>query len=314
VAARCCGHLLRNAGLAVNIEAGHRARVPAILLSDAAMALLRDVFGNPALLSGAERVRKRIVAWGIGAPPVSLDHAGYVVPEEVLLGALGQVASDRPFDADWTIYSSRSAPAGAELHTFGTRVANSVSVELTGSAEPEACWVESLESGWLFLITAAPGSGWLLAVGGDPQELLAESRLVAAQIARCGSAGPAFPAAPGILAPLCGSGWLACGTAAMGFDPICGDGTANAVREAILASAVIRSAAPQESLLAHYEARLRAGFRRHLELCLGYYTTGGAGEWWVREAAALRLGIGLIGAAPEFRYRLRGFDLQQVGA
>ena len=31
-----------------------------------------------------------------------------------------------------------------------------------------------------------------------------------------------------------GSGWLACGTAAMGFDPICGDGTGYAVREGIL--------------------------------------------------------------------------------
>ena len=38
---------------------------------------------------------------------------------------------------------------------------------------------------------------------------------------------------------MCGPGWLSCGTAALSFDPICGDGTGHAVREGILAAAVI---------------------------------------------------------------------------
>ena len=62
-----------------------------------------------------------------------------------------------------------------------------------------------------------------------------------------------------MLDPLCDAGWLACGTAAMTFDPLCGDGTGNAVRESILAAAVIRAAAAGESserLIAHYRCRL----------------------------------------------------------
>jgi len=42
-----------------------------------------------------------------------------------------------------------------------------------------------------------------------------------------------------MLARLRGPDWLACGTAAVAFDPICGDGTAQAMREAILGCAVI---------------------------------------------------------------------------
>ena len=74
--------------------------------------------------------------------------------------------------------------------------------------------------------------------------------------------------------PLGANSWLACGTAAMAFDPICGDGTAHAIREAILAAAVIRALAnggPADELLAHYEARLTAGFHRHLTLCRQFY-------------------------------------------
>ncbi len=325
VAARCCAHLLRTAGVLVAFEAVGRARVPAILLSDTAVALLRDVFGNPVLLQAAPRIRKRIVAWG--EPPVVLEHSGHVVSEDVLLAALGNASSDRAGDISWTIDSvsvalpatkshesagtggpAATPPALPELLTFGNRFARAQSVELIGSAEAEACWVESLESGWLFLITTAPGAAWLLAVGGTPDSLLGESRLVASQIARCGVAGPEFSASPRILAPLCGPGWLACGSAAMGFDPICGDGTAHAVREAILAIAVIRGG--DHGMPAHYEARLTAGFRRHLELCLRYYETGGAGDWWRAEANALRHGLALLPPEPPFRYRLRGFDLE----
>ena len=126
-----------------------------------------------------------------------------------------------------------------------------------------------------------------------------------------------FPSYPRIIAPLGGPGWLACGTAAMAFDPICGDGTAHAIREAILATAVIRSAQQDgcvPELLKHYEARLTAGFDRHLKLCLGYYRSGGAGHWWQQEAEELYEGMAwchkkLAGFA-EYRYQLNGFELK----
>jgi hypothetical protein len=97
----------------------------------------------------------------------------------------------------------------------------------------------------------------------------------------------------------------------MSFDPICGDGTGNAIREGILAAAVVRSSDDPAALRDHYSARLTAGFRRHLELCRQYYRTGGNGPWWRAELEALDRGIDWCGFDPEFQFRLNGFDLQR---
>lgn len=105
----------------------------------------------------------------------------------------------------------------------------------------------------------------------------------------------------------------------MAFDPICGDGTGQAIREAILAAAVIRAAAkgnPAGPLLAHYEARLIAGFRRHLAMSRGFYQSGGTAPLWQAELAAIDRGIAWcdarLAAHAGFRYRLRGFELEAV--
>jgi hypothetical protein len=103
------------------------------------------------------------------------------------------------------------------------------------------------------------------------------------------------------------------------FDPICGDGTAHAIREAILATAVLRAidkGDSTEALVAHYEARLTARFRRHLTLCRAFYCSGGTSPFWTAEQDAIDRGIqwcdDKLGAHPEFRYQLRGFELEAV--
>lgn len=319
VAARCCAHLLARAGVPVSMQRTMRPQIPAIMLSDSALGLLRDVFGAPALFRNAPRIRKRIVSWG--SAPVTLEHSGCVVSEATLLDEIGvpELADDTNGADGWTVFASRPLPAAAVEHRFGSRTATAVAVELTGNAEPEACWVEALDDGWLFLITHAPGSGWLLSVGGVPEELLGRSGLIAPQIARLETAGTQFPSAPRVISPLGDIGWLACGTAAMSFDPLCGDGTAHAVREAILASAVIRSASQGGNtvdLLSHYEKRLMAGFGKHLELCQRFYESGSAGKWWKQEAEATRLGLAWcrnsLRGEMDFRYRLNGFELHPV--
>jgi hypothetical protein len=198
-------------------------------------------------------------------------------------------------------------------------MASATRVQLKTTAEP-ACWIESVEEGWLFLIASEPGCGWLLSVGLGPGNLLDQSRLIRDQIAECQSAAAQFAASPRIAAPLGEPGWIACGTAAMAFDPLCGDGTAHAVREAILASAVIGAAARGDHpipLLAHFEARLTAGFRRHLAHCLQYYASGCGGPWWEAEAAAVAQGLEWcaqrLSSHTAFRYKLNGFELQAIG-
>jgi hypothetical protein len=290
-------------------------------LSEAAQALLRDVYGRTDLFHGMFRIDRRMVAWERGSPPVTLPHQAVVISEEALLERLRPTAGTSAASgaADWTIYASRPLPAAAEQHGFGSRTATIVAVDLKDGAA-SACWIEALECGWLFLMPSGPSTGWLISIGERQEVLLAQSRLIAAQVQVSGAAEAAFPAYPRMVDPVCAPEWLACGAAALSFDPLCGDGTGNAVREAILATAVIRAAAAGESvdgLLTHYRARLMAGFARHLELCRGFYVSGNRGPWWEREIAALDEGIAwcgrTLGAGNVFQYRLKGFELQAIG-
>lgn len=327
VAAYCSAHLLGKAGCRVTLRRTDRPRLPAIMLSDAALALIREVFELPEVFSDAPRIRRRIVAWaapkGESDKPLVLEHSAAVVSEQSLLASLGQKLDGddelAKSESDWTIFASPPLPQVVSEQRFGSRIASAVQVDLREGCDSAACWIESLEDGWLFLIPNAPDAGWLLAIGGAVERLLTRSRVIAQQIARFNRVGE-FPAYPRIVSPLCGPDWLACGTAAMAFDPICGDGTANAVREAILAAAVIRAidaGGDARELFAHYEARLTAGFQRHLALCREFYRTGYGGPWWDAELESLERGLESLsiaaGARPEFRYRLNGFELKRLG-
>jgi hypothetical protein len=307
IAARCCGHLLSQAGYRVSFEKMVRPRVPLIMLSATAQHLIRDIFQRDNLFCDLPVIRKRIVAWGSDA--VELDHSAVVVSEEVLLDRLGMVSCQ--VQAGWTICAALPLPAQTVEHRFGSRMASAVAVELTATAQRDACWIESLEDGWLFL-----NSGWLISVGARAEVLLSKSRLVGEQISRVEAAIVQFPASPRMVVPLGGDGWISCGSAAMSFDPLCGDGTAHAVREAILASAVIRAAdggEPVVDLMSHYESRLIAGFHRHLAECFRFYSSGGRREWWRAERKACVEGMAWCGRGKtEFRYRLEGLELRRI--
>lgn len=323
IAAYCCAFLLKKAGFHVFLEETSRANLPAIMLSDAALDLMRDVFEQPDLFRNLPRIQKRVVAWGANSTPVVLDHSAVAVSEQLVLESIrptliGEHAQQR-IEPDWTVIASHPLPAGSVEHRFGSRTGCIVSVELASLSSAASCWIESLENGWLFLIENVSGAGWLLGIGSTPESLLDQSRVIEKRIARCCSFSGEVPAYPRIASPLCGSQWLACGTAAMAFDPICGDGTAHAIREAVLAAAVIRAAsqgADTRDLLSHYEARLLAGFKRHLELCLEFYKCGHRGPWWELESAALEEGLEWcsrkLEECTEVRYRLDGFELREI--
>lgn len=307
------------------MDAGaRRPTLPAILVSESTQSLVADIFQNTDVFRGLPRIRKRIVAWGEGEPIV-LSHSAVVASEEMLLDrlwALTDGATGRaPRDPDWTILAARSAEnPPAEMH-FGSRVASVSEVELKDEAEHDACWVESVESGWLFLLATGNGRGSLISAGGRGEQLLAKSRLVARQVRTLGGAETEFAAYPRIAANLCGTGWLACGTAAMAFDPLCGEGAGNAAREAILACAAVQAMVSGEAaddVLAEYSLRLRLGFLRHLENCREFYQRDGANSFWSSELALIEEGISWtrsqIGAAPNPRFRLVDFRLKRVGS
>lgn len=321
VAAACCRHLLSQRGYRIDVEHVSRPRLPALLLNESAVSLMCDVFGAPDLFRNAHRIRRRIVAWGPHAQPRALDHFAVVISEQALLDGLQpsqEPASQKsPADTGWAIFASRPLPRATE-QAFGARLAFAAPVRLKKTSDREACWIESTENGWRFLIAGPDGSGSLLCVGSAPEEFPAREGLVAGEVEELSGPWRQFPAYPRISSPLCAPQWLACGSAAMAFDPICGDGTGHAIREAILAAAVIRAVTANmnaESLLLHYEARMTAGFRRHLLLCREFYRSGACGPWWHSELESLERGIAWcddkLRSAGEFHYRLVGFDLQE---
>jgi hypothetical protein len=322
VAACCCAHLLSRAGLPLIVETGDRPRVPAIMLGEATQKLLTDVFDRRDLFDGLPRINKRIVAWGKNSAPIALPHSAVVVSEEGLLDRIQSGLPQPNFSSGrepaWTIFAARPLPPSAEEHHFGSRMASASAVKLKTGCDPGACWVESLDHGWLFLL---PGDdrAWLLSVGDPAETLLAQSRLISDQIAETSASRGTFPSHPRIAEPLCEPGWLACGTAALGFDPLCGDGAGHAVREAILASAVVRAGidgADVDALIAHYRTRLVAGFKRHLEACREFYQAGHSGPWWDQELNSLDRGLDWcthqLERAPGFRFRLSGFALEAI--
>lgn len=324
VAVATVAHLLRQADIPVDCEAVARRPVPVIMLSDPALGLLRDVFGKPRLFSDKARIERRVVRWGAGEP-VAMPHGAVVVSEDDLAHALGgnvpkmfprgNIPTSCDSSALMTIHGMAPFPV-SNMQRFGERMSATARVGLCAQADVATCWIESVDSGWLFLIPDGTGGAWLLAVGDTPERLAAQAPMIAPLIDAMEPAGGSFDTSPRMLERLAGDGWMALGTAALAFDPICGDGTAQATREAILASGVVTALARGEDPLAlatHYHSMLLAAMRRHLQLSLPFYGGAGSAPWWRQQYAAARAGYDwctqALATCPEPRFALHGFDL-----
>jgi 2-polyprenyl-6-methoxyphenol hydroxylase-like FAD-dependent oxidoreductase len=283
---------------------------------------LGDIFEDSQLFDRFHSICRRLVAWNETAEVVSLPHSATVASEELLLDRLWQRIDPVPEDGDpanWTIVTSRGARALPEEYKCGSRFASVTTARLRSGVPEDCCWVEAVRDGWLFLLASGQGEALLISVGLEPQAMLQQSRLVREQVETIGAAISQFPAYPRILPQLYGPDWLACGSAAMSFDPVCGEGAGNAAREAILASAVLGAIAAGEdrdAVLAHYQSRLFGGFSRHLETCLEFYTRARQGPWWDGEIALLEGGIAWtrerMRMLPRPSYRLVDFRLERL--
>lgn len=319
VAVATAAHLLRRAGMAVACEAGTRRPVPVIMLSDPALALMRDVFGQPRLFAEKPRIERRVVRWG-ATEAVAMPHGAVVVAEDDLASVLemfprGNFPTSNDSSALITIFGTKPFPVSS-MQRFGERLSSTAKIRLGAHADPATCWIESVDDGWLFLIPDGTGGAWLLAIGDTPERLASQAPMIAPLIDTMEPPGGTFDTSPRMLKQLAGDDWLALGTAALAFDPICGDGTAQAVREAILASAVITARARGEdpaALVTHYQSMLLAAMRRHLQLSLPFYGGAGSSRWWREQYAASRAGYDWctahLATMPEPRFALQDFDL-----
>lgn len=289
-----------------------RGAAPVVMLGEQALHLLDSLFGA-GRVTGSHRITRRIVLWN-EAEPVAIPHQAWAVSGKDLLGAL-PCAEDCPLPSP-PRFTLRTLPPEAALHRFGQREAAAAPVTLAPGADASAVLVEAVAAGWLFLIPLGADHAWLLAVGSAPDVLLATSRLVAPAIAALGAVEARFETAPRVLEQLVGDDWLVLGSAALAFDPLCGDGTAMAARGGILAGAVASAVAAGEDpapLLRHYRAMLIAALRRHLAACLPFYQRGGSGAWWQEQAAATTEGhawcTSQLAVEPEPAFVLEGSRL-----
>jgi hypothetical protein len=295
VAAACCAQLFSDGGQPFSSSGITRPKLGALMLSGQTVALLAGIFPSANLVSVGHLIQKRVVAWGQAAEPITLPHSALVISEADLVARLwAQVQTPAQSPAGgWKFLSS--AASSPQQQAFGTRVASVARAVLKRDADQSACWIESVDSGWLFLLPRGENeAATLIAVGETPGALLSQSRIIAGLIGALEGPAAEFPAYPRIAVPLCGDGWLACGAAAIGFDPLCGEGTGNAARQAYLATAIIaavRAGEPVVDLLAHYTSRQMHGFLRHLQICLGFYQSGGSRAFWQSETAMLQHGI-----------------------
>ncbi len=321
VAAACCAQLFSESGQSFTYSRVVRPKLEAVLLSRQTVALLAEIFPSADLLSVGHPIRKRVVAWGPAVEPITLAHSALVISESDLLTRLWAqvpIPAQSPGE-EWKFLSSGAS--GLQQRGFGTRVASVARAVLHPDVDQSACWIESVDSGWLFLLPRGMNeAATLIAVGEVPGLLLGQSRVIAGLIGTLEGPVAEFPAHPRIADPLCGDGWLACGAAAIGFDPLCGEGTGNAARQAYLATAIIaavRNGEPLEDLLAHYASRQMHGFLRHLQICVGFYQSGGSGAFWQSEAAMLQQGIEWAGQVLKERakpptHRLVGGQLEPI--
>jgi len=278
-------------------------QAPVVMLGDQARALLVDVFAGHAgladVMAGAHRIERRVVRWGEDEPQ-TFGHAGLVVPGDLLARTLPVPdPSAAPGPAAFTLSTTPSTDA--RLLRFGAREAVAVPVVLTDGADRGAALVEALDHGWLFLIPTGGDDGWLLAVGADPDQALRDSRLVAPAVAATGAVSSSFETAPRMLDDPTAAHRLTVGSAALAFDPICGDGTASAVRGGILAAAIAAAMTGAdlpvldpgldcERLTGHYRSMMIAAMRRHLTVSWPFYARGGRSQWWAGQADALAEG------------------------
>lgn len=324
IAACCCARLLQENAWSFTISRANRPKLPAILLSAGTQNLLRNIFRARDLFTGLPKIRKRIVAWQSG-DPVVLPHLAVVAPEQGLLERLwariGILSDRKPAKPEWTIITGKPAEILPSEMRFGSRRAFVTEVVLGTAASRDACWVESVEDGWLFLLPTGEDRGSLICVGAPAEQLLEKSRLVAPQVQELAGTTSEFAAYPRILSSLAGKGWFACGAAAMSFDPMCGGGAGNAARAAILACAAVRAIRDGESAHAvrtEYSLRLLLGFYRHLANCQKFYRGDSTSAFWSSELHLLQKGVDwskkqLREALPS-RFRLVGFELERVAS
>ncbi|MEB3283144.1 MAG: hypothetical protein VKK42_29910 [Lyngbya sp.] len=358
VAGLTCARLLAQQGWEIEIckissSSSGSPISPTVVLNDITCYLLQDIWQlEDKFWQNFYVLNQRRVRWGMEASVLNIPQLSMVINgnclvkllEERLLQAYNQQVYlnespliDKPttFEGyDWVIDAGGRKSAIAEnlgkgkRHRFGCRCILSSEVTLTQTSEQNACWMETVADGWIFLAPLGEHRALLQCmvpiVREEPSQmlidLLEKSHSIKSLVDSFLGSITVFQAFPQILTSLCEPKWIAVGDAAISFDPISGDGTGYAIRGAILATSVINGITSQSLLnnqyLHHYTQRLHKTFLSHLQECLKYYSAAFSSSAWKAEIKLIQDFLygnkhGLI-TADHFAYRLNKLNLVPI--
>ncbi|MDQ0784650.1 hypothetical protein [Streptomyces sp. B3I8] len=321
-----CARLLADRGHQVRLRVGTTLGPRPLLLNAPTLSLLQDLW--PAGQGGNEPphsvgqdlpdcswpLTHRQVRWGPGQPTRRIPQAAWALDGALLAARLRErlathpnavelvAAKARPAaTAEWTV---TAAPVGASHWEAGRRCLLAGEAPLASGQDEATAQLHTTALGWLQLVPLGHGTALAQAMVPGPVErpadlltrLLAESGLSPLlrhppKAATVLAAAPRLHLAPAT-APRKGTpGLLIVGAGAVRFDPLSGTGTAQALRTAVLAAAVIGSTAagaPADRLCTHYTMRLRGAFAAHLDTCARLYAAAFDVPAWHHELDATR--------------------------
>jgi hypothetical protein len=345
-AALAAAQALAYHGIEASLATGPTKSGPDLLLNWPTVHLLQDLFGcKAALLTYGWMIRGRLISWGRDSPESEhVEEPGLTIAASMLHRILrdalasgdgkdavciGEAHNDGlNGDIGWTVEArGKSAGSTDDVATIGERAAICGHFRLSGAADPSLCALEAVEHGWLFLLPLGGTRAAVQAIVPQMPEnadraiyaLLAQSRLIARFVAESDGETHVFACAPRFRSEPARSTWLAAGDAALSFDPLCGDGTGQALRCGLLAAAVIaaiKQGEPEEGCLTHYRYRLRRAMLAHLKATIAYYEIAVCRDVWRRDIEMagqaldyIACGVPAVGSAKRASYRLQRFSL-----
>ncbi|MGQ0717288.1 MAG: hypothetical protein ACT4NP_08210 [Pseudonocardiales bacterium] len=334
LAALTCALLLARQGRRVRITGTEVTGTRWLVLPEAVAGLLCEVWSaGGGVLDTAWTVDRRCVRWGdtareqVAARSRALDgttlnqrlaaHLSLHYGDQIHFDDIPVPYESAP-DARWLITSAPSPRFG----TVGRRRIIAAEAALIPSCDSSTCRLETTSQGWVHLAPVGKETALVQAMVPGPVQnplrhlrgLLDETGL-GAWLAEPPVHASVVRAAPGLLTPPCGPGWLAVGAAAVRFDPLSGSGTAHAVRTAILAAAAIdaidRGHLAQD-VLEHYATRIHTAFTDHLRSCLRLYRAAFPSAAWRDEIDITNVALkGSACESPRMNFMLSGSSLQR---
>jgi 2-polyprenyl-6-methoxyphenol hydroxylase-like FAD-dependent oxidoreductase len=240
---------------------------------------------------------------------------------------------------EWTVFASRHAdhvgppvcgapefPSAAGSVSGGTRSVLATDARLRPNAPRDASAFEWTAGGWLFTAPVSPTAALVQLMTpetdtGDDAASLARavsgSRLVSRRIELVSGACVRWPSSPYLNDPWPDPRGIRIGDAAIGFDPICGDGCGHAVRTAILAVAALNAIEDGESpadVRRHYRHRLAGALLDHLHTCRRLYASTGQ-SLWDGELRRMDSALSTLSAwlsPASFSFRLDGLEMTRL--